>query len=242
MNSTRPAGASVAMAGQGLALEAQLAVRVVLEDEDAVALAHLHQGPPLLERDGGAGGVLEVGDRVDQARHAAGGAGGGEGVHVQAVVLHGDRQHVHAVQPQLQERAVVGRRLDGHQVARLEQRLQQEHEALEGAVGDEHLVRATRRARPPAARAAAGSRCRCRRRGCARRSAARAARVHSAIRSPRGPRDTVRPARRRSSPRAGSLPDRPRAGPRCGSLLGRFFVAAALAALASFACSRCRSC
>jgi hypothetical protein len=44
------------------------------------------------------------------------------------------------VQPQLQEGAVIGGRLDGDAVAGLQQGLEQEHEALQRAVGHEDLV------------------------------------------------------------------------------------------------------
>ena len=126
--------------GQRLALEAKPAVRVVLQHDHVVLVADLQQGPPLLGRQRGAGRVLEVGDRVEQPRHPAGRARAPQRLHVHAVVLHRQRQDVHAVQAQLQQRAVVGRRLDGHQVAGLEQRLEQEHEPLERSVRDQHLV------------------------------------------------------------------------------------------------------
>ena len=41
---------------------------------------------------------------------------------------------------QVQQRAVVGRRLDDHRVARLHEQLEQERVRLHRAVGDEHLL------------------------------------------------------------------------------------------------------
>ena len=137
---TRPGGGRLGQPGQRLALEAKPAVRVVLQHEHVVLVADLQQGPPLLGRQRGAGRVLEVGDRVEQPRHPAGRARRAQRLHVHAVVLHRQRQDVHAVQAQLQQRAVVGGRLDGHQVAGLEQRLEQEHEPLERSVRHQHLV------------------------------------------------------------------------------------------------------
>ena len=100
----------------------------------------VHQRPALLTRDGGPRGVVEVRDGVDELRHASGIAGGCEGVHVHAVVLHRDRQDLHAVHLRLQQRAVIRGRLEGDQVARRQEGLEQEHVPLERPVGDEHAV------------------------------------------------------------------------------------------------------
>ncbi len=64
----------------------------------------------------------------------------GQGVDVHAVGLHRDREHLEAVAPHLEQRAVVGRGLHRHQVAGREQRVEQEDEPLEGPVGHEHPV------------------------------------------------------------------------------------------------------
>ena len=96
--------------------------------------------PAALGRQRGARGVLEVRDRVDQLRHPPRGAGLGERLDDHAVVVHRDRQHLHVVQAQLQEGAVVGRALDRDAGHRAEQRLEEEHEALQRPVGDEDLV------------------------------------------------------------------------------------------------------
>ena len=79
-----------------------------------------------------------------------------------AVGLELDHVDVRAAVAQVQQRAVVRRRLDDHRVARLHQQLEQERVGLHRAVGDQHLLDARRRAAPRSTRAAARSRPTCR--------------------------------------------------------------------------------
>ena len=57
-----------------------------------------------------------------------------------AVGLEVDHAHVRAAVAQVQQRAVVRRRLDDHRVARLHEQLEQERVGLHRAVGDQHLL------------------------------------------------------------------------------------------------------
>ena len=61
-------------------------------------------------------------------------------VDADAVGLEVDHAHVRAAVAQVQQRAVVGRRLDDHRVAGLDEQLEQERVGLHRAVGDEHLL------------------------------------------------------------------------------------------------------
>ena len=59
---------------------------------------------------------------------------------VDAVILERDGVQVGAPAAQRQQRAVVGRALDDHRVALLDEQLEQERVGLHRAVGDEHLL------------------------------------------------------------------------------------------------------
>ena len=127
--------------GERLALEAQLHVRVVLEDGEAVLAGQLEQPLALLERERAAGRVLEVGDDVRELRAGALAERHLERGHVDAVRLQWDRQDLGAELAERKQRAVVGRRLDHHHVARLDQRLEQERVRLHRAVGGHEAIR-----------------------------------------------------------------------------------------------------
>ena len=138
---------------QRLALEGQLAVGVVLEDPEVVLGGELDQPHPLLGRERAAGGVVEVGDDVGELDRPLG-ERRLEGAEVEPVGL---QRHRHQLDPeplQQQQRAVVGRLLDDHPVAGLEQVLEEHRPRLERAVGDHHLARrrARRGARRPTGR------------------------------------------------------------------------------------------
>src|SRR5918992_1914886 len=122
-------------------LEAQLDVGVVLEDREAVLPRQLEQSLALLERQGAAGRVLEVGYDVRELRARPGLEGPGESVDVDAVCLELYRQDLRTQLAQCKERAVVGRRLYDHDVAGLDQRLEQERVGLHGAVRSHGSVR-----------------------------------------------------------------------------------------------------
>ena len=76
---------------------------------------------------------------------------------VDAVGLERDRQDLRAEVAQRQQRAVVGRRLDDHEVAGLDQLLEQERVGLHRAVGGDHLLGRHAVLARRATRAAAGS-------------------------------------------------------------------------------------
>ena len=85
--------------------------------------------------------ALEVGDDVRELGVEVGVLEQGlDAVDVDAVGLELDHAHVGAAVAQVQQRAVVGRRLDDHRVAGADQQLEQERVGLHRAVGDEHLV------------------------------------------------------------------------------------------------------
>ena len=63
-----------------------------------------------------------------------------DAVDVDPVGLQLDHAHVGAAVAQVEQRAVVGRRLDDHRVAGPDEQLEQERVGLHRAVGDQHLV------------------------------------------------------------------------------------------------------
>ena len=126
--------------GLGLAREAQLHVGVVLEQHEVVLLGQGHQLLALLARERAAGRVVEVGDDVGQGRPRAALERALQRGHVDAVVLQRDGQELGSQLAQRQQRAVVARGLDHHQVAGLDQRGEQERVGLHRAVGGDHLL------------------------------------------------------------------------------------------------------
>ena len=91
-------------------------------------------------RERAAGRVLEVGDDVGELRLRAGRQHPLDRRHVDPVRLELDRAHVRPAAAQRQQRAVVRGALHDHQVARLDERLEQERVGLHRAVGDHHLL------------------------------------------------------------------------------------------------------
>ena len=120
-----------------------------------------------------------------------------ERVDVDPVGLQRDRVHARAALAQRQQRAVVGRPLDDHRVARRDELVEQERVGLHRAVGDDHASRrdAVLLGDPRAQRQVADRRCRrrSRRRG---RSRTRAPRPRAGPRRRRC-RATARRGRRR---------------------------------------------
>ena len=123
---------------QRLALEGQLAVGVVLEDPEVVLGGELDQAPPLLGRERAAGRVVGVGDDVGELDRPLG-ERRLQRADVEPVGLERHRHQLDAELLQQQQGAVIGRLLDDHPVARLEQVLEQHRPRLERAVGDHHL-------------------------------------------------------------------------------------------------------
>ena len=125
---------------QRLALEADRDVRVVLEDREVVLGREPQQLAALLRAQRVAGRVLEVGDDVRELRLDAAGEQRAERGRVDPVRLQLDHVQVGAAVAQVEQRAVVGRRLDDDGVARVDEQLEEERVGLHRAVGDEHLL------------------------------------------------------------------------------------------------------
>ena len=144
---------------QALALEADRDVGVVLEQREVELAREREQLRPLGRAERVAGRVLEVGDHVRERRPDVLLAQQPlQLVDVDPVGLELDHPDVRAAVAQVQQRAVVGRRLDDHRVARVDQQLEQERVGLHRAVGDQHLVDLDARAPRRCTRAAARSR------------------------------------------------------------------------------------
>ena len=120
-------------------VERQLAVGDVLEDEHAVAAAGLHERLAAVERQRPARRVLELRDHVEELRPQPGGQPLLERVDDQAVGVHRDLVHVRLGARERQQRAQVGRRLDGDRVARVHERPAREREALHPAARHDQL-------------------------------------------------------------------------------------------------------
>ena len=183
---------------QRLALEADRDVRVVLEDREVVLGREPQQLGALLRAQRVAGRVLEVGDDVRElGLHAAGEQRAQRG-RVDPVRLQLDHVQVGAAVAQVEQRAVVGRRLDDDRVARADEQLEEERVGLHRAVGDQHLLHARRRAARRSTRAAARSRPTCRTRSSRRDRSRRPAARPRAAPPRRRCRATARPGRTRS--------------------------------------------
>ena len=121
-----------------LALVAQGAVRIVLDQRQVVAGAGFDQFEAALDRQAAAGRVLEVrqrvqharalDDRLDRARH-------------QAMLVGGDRGEFRAIHRKRLQRAEVARGLDQHAAAFVDQHLAEQVERLLRAGRHQHLFR-----------------------------------------------------------------------------------------------------
>ena len=100
----------------------------------------LEQRSPLGGRQRVAGRVLEVRDDVRELGLHAGAEQLPERLDVDPVGLERDHPHVSAATAQRQQRSVVGRPLDDHRVAGLNERLEQERVRLHRPVGHDHLL------------------------------------------------------------------------------------------------------
>jgi hypothetical protein len=127
---------------QGLALEADRDVRVVFEEDEVVLPRELEQARALFRAQRVARGVLEVGDDVRERGLRPSVQRGFQRVEVDAVGLQGDGPHVGRAASEVQQRAVVCGRLHEHEIARLDDRLEEERVRLHRAVGDQDLLRA----------------------------------------------------------------------------------------------------
>ena len=119
-----------------LAVVADAAVRVVLENRQVVRGGDLDEPPAALGSDRAAGRILEGRDRVEERHRPALRELGLERVQVEPLVVHRERHHLGPVARQDLQRPVVGRPLDEH--------ASRPHGELHGGVEHEAL-QATRR-------------------------------------------------------------------------------------------------
>jgi hypothetical protein len=139
------AGAQFTQRGQVVPLEAQQAVGVVLEHDGTPVRGELDQVLTTLQRKRRPGRVLERRDRVDELRRLALRVRRvGERLDVHAVLVAGDLHHPALVARDRGRAVGVRGRLDGDEIARLDEELADEIEALHGAGGDQELVRVHR--------------------------------------------------------------------------------------------------
>ena len=119
-------------------LEAELAVRVVLDHHEPVAGRDVEQGAAPLQAPGAPGRVLEVGHDVDELRPARAGAAL-ELLGDHALVVGGDLDEARLVGLEGVDGADVGGALAQHLVALVEEELAGQVEALLRAGGDDDL-------------------------------------------------------------------------------------------------------
>ena len=126
--------------GHVLPGKAQIAVGVVLQDDDVVLPAQLIDFLALLQAHGDAGGVLEVGDGVQVLHVFLGVQGLLQLLGVDAVFLHGDAHQLGPVGAEGVQRADEAGGLAQDGVPLVEQSLGEEVHHLLGAAGDEDVV------------------------------------------------------------------------------------------------------
>src|SRR5438128_4875113 len=126
----------------GLALVADTAVRVVLEDVETEFAGELDEPASPVGAERAPAWVLERRDRVQEGDGAALPELGLDGFEIETLVVHRQRYHLGAVPAEELEGPVVGRPLDEHP-ARFARKLHRapEHESLEPAGREEHVRR-----------------------------------------------------------------------------------------------------
>ena len=122
--------------------ETELAVGHVLQDQEVVAAGQVNQLLPALRAHRQAGGVLVVGDRVDDLRSQPAGQQVCEHVDPHPGVVDGHAAHVGLVAAERHQPAQVGRRLDDDDVAGIDVALGEQFHAVDAAAGDHQLARA----------------------------------------------------------------------------------------------------
>ena len=127
-------------ARQRFVAEGQLAVRNVLDDEEAVAARELDERLAALGREGNAGGILVVGDRVEQLRPQAVRQTPLELVHLEPVLVHRHGHDLGLEPPEGHDRAEIRRPLDDHRVTTVEERLADQLERFDPPARDQQLV------------------------------------------------------------------------------------------------------
>ena len=130
--------------GNMLPFKPQVAVGIVLEHEEPVALGELQDPLPFFQTGGDAGGVLEIGDQVEEFDVRLGFERLFQRREIDPVLF-----QRHADQPRAEgfdgiERAHKTGRLAQHHVARVAQHFSHQLDGLLGAAGDQELVE-----RPP---------------------------------------------------------------------------------------------
>ena len=119
--------------GKALVGEAQVAIRIVLDDQEAVLAGQLDQLPAAGRGQHRATGIGKVWHRIKKLRCPACRQIRQclpQGVDVQAIVIGGDLDDVGRCQPQGLQRGRIGGRLDQHRVTRIDQRAHQQIESL----------------------------------------------------------------------------------------------------------------
>src|SRR5215207_1230552 len=132
--------AEAPQARQRLVLEAELPVRDVLDDEEAVSSRELHKRGATIGRETDSARVLMIRNRVDELGSEAAGEPllqllDGEAVRVER---HRDERRLEAAEGL--DRAEVGRRLDDDHVAWIEERLPDQLERLDRTARNQQLV------------------------------------------------------------------------------------------------------
>jgi hypothetical protein len=127
-------------ARQRFVAEGQLAVRNVLDHEEAVAARKLDERLAALGREGNAGGILVVGDRVEQLRPQAVRQTPLELVHLEPVLVHRYGHDLGLEPPEGHDRTEIRRPLDDHRVTTVEERLADQLERFDPPARDQQLV------------------------------------------------------------------------------------------------------
>ena len=125
----------------GGAGETQLAIGVVLEQEDVGALEDLHHLVMHVLRIAQARGVLEVGDHIDKLRVGVGRNSRSQLLAVKTVGIDGDGDDHRVKHMEGLQCHQIGGVLDQHLVARVDQRGANHGQGLLGAVGDNDILR-----------------------------------------------------------------------------------------------------
>src|SRR5215472_7308189 len=127
-------------------VKAELPVRDILEDQEPVPPGQLNQRGPAVGRQGQAGRVLVVGNRVEHLGPQAALEHVGEHVDPHPVAVHRHAAQVRLVAAERHDRAEVGRRLDHRDVAGIHEALGRQLQAVDPAAGDHQLTRCRARA------------------------------------------------------------------------------------------------
>ena len=126
--------------GQGLTLEPQLAVGVILHHGDLIAVDDLHEPVAAVQIPGAAGGILEIGDDVDHLYPFGGGQDLFQLLHDHAAVVGGHLDEPGLAGLEGVDGAQVGRTLQQHHVAGVQKDPGGEIQTLLRAGGHQNVV------------------------------------------------------------------------------------------------------